>query len=112
MNVPLWKLREQGRLVRNPEIDNLDPLMDPITRAVAKHGLSEAGGTYSIKDGLDSKYVRGARDYKGLDLAELGEYARKNKARFAGGALGTLGGLGLAGYGISRLLPKKKEKRG
>ena len=113
MNVPLWKLREQGRVVLNPEKVEMAQAMGGgrLGNYLAGGLLGERGGTYSIVDGVDRKYVRGAADYKGPDLKEIAEYAKKHKGRFGVGALGTLGGLGAITYGLSRFVPPKKKKK-
>ena len=120
-NVPLWKLREQEKLVDNPEIqgimDNpLQNLMEKATmgedkyREALENTLGERGGSYTIRDGLSSEYLPGHDDYKKLSLGELAEYAKKNKGQFAKG-VGKAGlGIGAGYLGLKSLFGKKKDK--
>lgn len=120
MNVPLWKLRERGDLVRNPEIDDLvkkDMAMrlhaamaglkgaeiDEFVKDYYEDLLGERGGTYTIRGGVGTEYVPGASNYKRISLAEMSEFARKNKGQFGKATLKTIGGLGVGAAGLKML---------
>jgi hypothetical protein len=121
MSVPLWKLRQEGKIVPNPEeshylnmggaaFDNMQDAPEFLRDILKKHHahvisgtLGEAGGTYAFKDGLGPEYVRGSKAFRGLTLREVGEYARTHPSRFAGGVgLGVLGATGV-GLGLRHL---------
>lgn len=112
MDVPLWKFREQGRVVRNPEIDSVAENFGGgrFGNYFADKLLGESGGTYTFEGGIGPEYVRGSDKYKKLSLGEIGEFIKKNPREFARYAAPTVGGLGLAGYGINRLMGARKKR--
>ena len=114
MRVPLWKLREEGKVVRNPELDYLlnemdnDPLrvVNPFYEAQKKaieDTFGESGGTFSIKGGVPTEYVPGSNNYKRVNLGEVAEFARKHKGQFAKATAKTLGSAGLVAAGLKTL---------
>lgn len=121
-NVPLWKLREQGMLVDNPEIQGImdSPFQAVIEKAMMgedkfrrnlENTLGERGGSYTITDGLGTEYLPGHDDYKKLSLSELGEYIKKNKGQFAKG-VGKAGvGIGAGYLGLKSLLGNRKTEQ-
>ena len=146
--VPLWRLREDERLVQNPEIawnlggreehnkavlrqfkqDNPHlppptlPIEIPVLRRVNGKYVSEdefmdlsfgeAGGNYSIKDGIEKKYIPGSDGYERLGIKELTEYVKKNKGQFGKGVAKATAGAGMLGGSayLAHSLLKDKEK--
>jgi hypothetical protein len=130
-DVPTWKLRQQGKLVPNPELMGLSRaawsdrvLKDSpdAARALKEFPLArgafklQAGLSYNslrnarvIEGGVGPEFIRGSGKFKGLGMQELKEYVAAHPGRFGGGlALGAAGLAGL-GYAASGLRPRKKE---
>jgi len=119
MNVPLWKMRQEGRLVANPEAEGAKKSARELFEAIPHEKLrkflqwnvdrsvdtavGERGGTYSVKGGIDSKYVRGSKNFQRLTLDELRQYAAAHPGRMGGGVALGLGGAALAGAGLHHL---------
>jgi hypothetical protein len=138
MNVPLWKLRQEGRITKNPELGNgtraewrdhlYDRLRTEAPEAAAlidKHrvikplmniwlnhqhrGLNKA---VVVKGGIEKDYIRGSDSYKGITANEIRDYAKANPHRFgAGSALGAagIGALGYGAHGLIKALVKGAE---
>lgn len=122
--VPVWKLRQQGRIVANPELEGLgrkewvdrmvsrarrNPFAAPPNRMMGNIAYKSLEQARVIRDGVGPEHIVGNSKFQRLGMRELGEYVRAHPGRFAGGV--GLGALGLAGvgYAASGLLPRHKE---
>ena len=104
-NVPIWKMKtvrnpesamgyeawakSQDELLRGHGINKINPVQEFLRRRV----YNEYDRAVVLDGGLDSKFLRGANDYKGLTFSELKEFLSKNKGR-------ALKGYGKAGLGV------------
>ena len=117
MDVPLWKMEQQGKLVANPEAlgsyeefhnamakkmgrNPEDPIFKMQTRASHR---SLTKDSRVIKGGIGTEFVRGNKGFRGANLAEIGEYMKARPGRFAGGMALGAGALGLGAYGLHKL---------
>lgn len=131
-DVPMWKLRQQGKVVPNPELMGLSRKawakhiiarspehakaleeMPPFVRGVAELAAGSSYGSLRnarvIDGGVGPEFIRGSGKFKRLGMQELKEYVAAHPRRFGGGlALGAAGLAGL-GYAASGLRPRKKE---
>ena len=113
MKVPLWRLRQEGRIVANPEVKSLADRHQALykifgvprkaSEILSSAMVGELGGNYAIQGGIGPEYVRGSPNYQKITLKEIGEYARARPRTFAAGV--GLTGLGAAGllYGGKKL---------
>jgi hypothetical protein len=123
-DVPTWKLRQQGRLHANPELEGLsrkawvDKLMSaprglfqaPPNRFAAGQAYKSLEKARVIEGGVGAEHMVGNSKFQRLGLRELGEYARAHPGRMAGGlGLGALG-VGALGYAASGLRSKRKKE--
>lgn len=107
-NVPLWKYKT----VMNPEAAlpfdewkyrTFGPIGNvTVPDYQARAAYNQLRKAVVVDGGIAPEHLRGAK-YQRQGLRELGEFIRKNPARFAKGSVGAAAGLGLAGHGLSRI---------
>lgn len=122
MRVPLEEMRSAGKVVRNPEVvtrlresaaqHGPNHFQHKIDKALWESMVGEKGGTYAIKDGVPTKYIKGSDDYIPLTLREAVKHMKANPKLVSKGvgslALG-LGGAGLAASQLKKSFSKEKS---
>lgn len=75
---------------------------------------NKEGVTRIFEGDIDSKYIKGSKNYQKNSLKELGEYVKNNPKRFAKGVAKGTAGVGLVaggGYLMGKGLKKNKKKK-
>ena len=85
-----FNAHQQAALIRDNEL-----------AARAQHGL-QSYAEHAV-DSIPTEYIKGSKNYRGVGLREIAEYARARPGRFAGGAALATGAAALGGYGVKKL---------
>ena len=111
-------VENQRRVLDNPELRGLTKSewtrkgKSPLTYKWLD--ARDPGLTRIYKDKIESQYIKGSKNYKGISIKEWTNYVKKNPGRFGKGILkyGTpvAVGAGLIAYGLKGI--KKKDKKG
>ena len=74
--------------------------------------------TYVVEGNIDSKYIKGSKDYSKYRFSDFKKYVKNNPKRFAEGAVKTAAGVGLvaggaylASKGFKKSTNKKKKNK-
>jgi uncharacterized protein YycO len=123
MDVPMWRKDVASRVVDNPEarggLDNFrkatrqgfdfrPELVKDMESKAMYDSLTK--DTKVFKGGVDTEFIRGAKNFKGVSLREIGQYAKARPGRFGAGLALGAAGVGAAAYGAHKLLKKPKQK--
>ena len=105
------KIREYGiPEIRNKKVRNL------VARVIGDRLYDTLGeNTYVVEGNIDSKYIKGSKDYSKYRFSDFKKYVKNNPKRFAEGAIKTAavglvaGGAYLASKGFKKSTNKKKK---
>lgn len=108
------KFRKSGLIpeIKNKKVRNL------VARVIGDNMYDTIGkNTYVVEGNIDSKYIKGSKDYGKYGFSDFKKYVKNNPKRFAEGAVKTAAGVGLvaggaylASKGLKKSTNKKKDK--
>lgn len=114
----LGKLKkEMGEEAYEAEMKSGRKIKEGLIKAIGKFqydSLSDKG-TAVIEGDIDSKYIKGSKNYQKYGMKDWRKYVGNNKGRFTKGALGATAGVGLTAGGayiVHKGVKNKSDKKG